>query len=481
MHTPGPIPAHSLSAVQGRQVLVLVLQMGVEPEQVELSVHCTHAPLGAQVVWPAKLEQSLAPEHLRHVFVFVLQIGVLPEHVLLSVHWTHLFVVVLQTLVEPVQALALVSVHCTQAPLAQAPRAASFSVPHSESPAQPLHLSSLPHRGVGFAQFAADVHCTQLLVLGSQAGVLPVHFAEFASVHWTHAPLDAQAKRSGSFKSTHSDSLPQAWHLSLVPQIGVAPEQFAADVHCTQRLSLASHTGVAPVHAVPFVAVQSTHAPPGAQAPRAASAKPAQSVSAAHAWHLSLVPQMGVAPAQLAAVVHCTQAFTLASQTGVPPVHLVAFVAVHCTQAPLIAHATRAGSPNPAHSVSLAHAWHFSVSAQIGVAPEQLAADVHCTQRLVLRSHAGVAPEHEAPAVHCTHRPSARHAPAARSFAWHCWSVEHPTQEPFMQNDFAGSAHSPADVQAWASAALASILAPSTACASTIGIPSVSAPPTSKP
>jgi hypothetical protein len=35
---------HSLSAVHARQVFVVVLHTGVVPEQVVLSVHCTHAP-----------------------------------------------------------------------------------------------------------------------------------------------------------------------------------------------------------------------------------------------------------------------------------------------------------------------------------------------------------------------------------------------------------------------------------------------------
>ena len=45
IHTPGPIAEHSLSAVQAWQAFVVVLQMGVVPEQVLLSVHCTQAPV----------------------------------------------------------------------------------------------------------------------------------------------------------------------------------------------------------------------------------------------------------------------------------------------------------------------------------------------------------------------------------------------------------------------------------------------------
>jgi hypothetical protein len=45
MHTPGPMAEHSVSAVHERQAFVAVLQIGVAPEHVVLSVHCTHAPV----------------------------------------------------------------------------------------------------------------------------------------------------------------------------------------------------------------------------------------------------------------------------------------------------------------------------------------------------------------------------------------------------------------------------------------------------
>lgn len=45
MHTPGPMAEHSLSAVHERHVFVVVLQIGVVPEHVVLSVHATQAPV----------------------------------------------------------------------------------------------------------------------------------------------------------------------------------------------------------------------------------------------------------------------------------------------------------------------------------------------------------------------------------------------------------------------------------------------------
>lgn len=73
--------------MQARQVLVVVLQTGVVPEQVELSMHCTHAPLeehaGRAVSAAAHWADVVHPVH---VCVAVAQIGVAPEHVALVRH-----------------------------------------------------------------------------------------------------------------------------------------------------------------------------------------------------------------------------------------------------------------------------------------------------------------------------------------------------------------------------------------------------------
>jgi hypothetical protein len=57
--------AHWAAVVQPEHVLVVVLQMGVVPEQLALVRHCTHLP------------------------AVVSQTGVAPEHVELSVHCAH--------------------------------------------------------------------------------------------------------------------------------------------------------------------------------------------------------------------------------------------------------------------------------------------------------------------------------------------------------------------------------------------------------
>ena len=105
------MPVHSLSAAHLRQALVAVAQMGVVPEQVVLSLHCTQAPVTAHAVWPANPAQSLAAAQARQVFEAVAQIGALPEQLALVRHCTHVFVVVLHTAAAPAHLALLLAVH----------------------------------------------------------------------------------------------------------------------------------------------------------------------------------------------------------------------------------------------------------------------------------------------------------------------------------------------------------------------------------
>jgi hypothetical protein len=69
--------------------------------------------------------------------------------------------------------------------------------------------------------------------------------------------------------------------------------------HDAQVLVAVLHTGVAPVHAVLFVAEQTPHAPDVSQA----GVAPPQSLSPAHAWHvLVLVLHTGVVPTHAVAL-----------------------------------------------------------------------------------------------------------------------------------------------------------------------------------
>jgi hypothetical protein len=258
--------------------------MGVVPEQVLLSVHCTQAPLLAQAVWPAKPAQSPAAPQPRHVFVAVVQMGVVPEQVALVRHWTHLLVVVLQTEVLPVHLVLLLAVHWTQAPpAAHATRFASFNPAQSLSPAQAWHLSLLPHIGVVPLQLAAEVHWTQVLVVVSQAGVAPAHdVATVVAVHWTHWPSARHAGRA-ALLAWHCKSAVQAMHVLEDEQMGAATGQVVLATHPTQVFVPVSHTGVVPVHLALLVAVHGTQAPVAEHATRLGSLKPVQSISAVHA------------------------------------------------------------------------------------------------------------------------------------------------------------------------------------------------------
>ena len=68
------------------------------------------------------------------------------------------------------------------------------------------------------------------------------------------------------------------------------------------------------------------------------------------------VAQTGVAPEQLVLARHCTHLFVAVLHTAVVPLHWVLFEAVHWTQAPLAAHAERAGSLSALQSPSPAQA-----------------------------------------------------------------------------------------------------------------------------
>jgi hypothetical protein len=118
MQTPGPIAEHSLSAAHSRHAFVVILQIGAAPEQVELSVHWTHAPVlehaGCATSTAAHWDAVMQPVH---VLVPVEQMGVAPEQLALVRHCTHLFVAVSQTGVEPEH--VELSVHCTHAPVVE--------------------------------------------------------------------------------------------------------------------------------------------------------------------------------------------------------------------------------------------------------------------------------------------------------------------------------------------------------------------------
>ena len=100
---------------------------------------------------------------------------------------------------------------------------------------------------------------------------------------------------------------------------------------------------------------------------------------------------MGLAPAHCPEPRQPTQTPPAASQTGVVPPQVVAFVAEHAPHAPFGWHA----GVEPPQSTSATHARHRCVVVlHVGVVPEQLALVVQATQVAEAASQAGVAPEH---------------------------------------------------------------------------------------
>jgi len=255
---------HSLSAVHARQVFVVLLQMGVAPEQVELSVHCTHAPVAEHAGRVASAAAHSAPlVHPAHVFVAVLQIGVVSEQLALVRHWTHLFVVVSQTGVAPEH--VVLSVHWTQAPVAAHAGLVASAALHCAAVVQAPQVWLL-QIGVVPEQLVLVKHCTHLFVAVSQTGVAPEHVE--LSVHWTQVPAVEHAGSVASL-ARHSapvEHTPQRW---AVEQIGVVTGQVALVRHCTHLFVAVSQTGVAPEHAE--LSMHCTHAPVGAHTGRVGS------------------------------------------------------------------------------------------------------------------------------------------------------------------------------------------------------------------
>jgi hypothetical protein len=125
----------------------------------------------------------------------------------------------------------------------------------------------------------------------------------------------------------HSPSPAQARQVCVgTLHTGVVPPHCAFDRHGTQTAAAASQTGVAPLHAVAFVAEQMPQAPEVWQA----GVAPPHSLSPPQprqVWVLRL--QTGVVPPHCAFDTHGTHVPVVVKQTGVAPPHALAFVAEH--------------------------------------------------------------------------------------------------------------------------------------------------------
>ncbi len=114
----GVVPLHAASAKQPTQVEVVASQIDVVPTQrvAFVAEHWPHAPEGSHAGVEAVV-QSVSAAQARHTCVVVLHVGVVPEQSVLPRHATQLPVVVLQTPVVPVHWVLFVAEHAPHEPL----------------------------------------------------------------------------------------------------------------------------------------------------------------------------------------------------------------------------------------------------------------------------------------------------------------------------------------------------------------------------
>ena len=248
---------------------------------------------------PGAAVHSASAVHPRQVLVEMAQMGVVPPQVPLSVHWTHAPLLAQAGAVLPLVVHSVAVVHRVQ----------TWFVQMGVVPEQPAPVR----------------HCTHLFVVVSQTGVAPEQV--LFPVHWTQAPLVAQAGTAG-FLVAHWLGVLQAVQTFAV-QMGVSPEHPALVKHWTHLFVVVSQTGVAPEQVL--LSVHWTHVPVAEQAG-------VVGLLAAH-W-LAVVQavqtfavQMGVAPEHPALVRHCTHLFVVGSQTGVAPEQVL--LSMHWTQVPV--------------------------------------------------------------------------------------------------------------------------------------------------
>ncbi len=100
-------------------------------------VHCTHIP-DRHTFCPGMCPQSASAMHCVHACALQREAPAALQSPL-TLHCAHMFVVVSHTGVIPVQALALLAVHCTQAPLVVLQAGVAVRALQSLLPAQRVH------------------------------------------------------------------------------------------------------------------------------------------------------------------------------------------------------------------------------------------------------------------------------------------------------------------------------------------------------
>lgn len=393
---------HSLSAVQARQVFVALLQMGVAPEQLESSVHWTHAPVAehtgrfgsSAVHWDGPVQPA-------QVLVAVLQMGVAPEQLALVRHATQVFVDVSHFGVPPEHVES--SVHWTQAPVAaQAGLVASTALHWEGLVHAPQVLVVVLQMGAAPEQLALVTQATQVFVAVSQTGVVPGHVE--LSMHWTQAPVAEQAARAGSL-ARHSAELAQTPHTWAGEQMGAAAGHVPLVRHSTHLPAATSQTGAAAEQVE--LSAHCTHAPVAEQTGRAGSM----------AAHWAELAQGAQAPA--------------AEHTGACAGQVA--LVTQPTQVPVGEHIVRAGSARVAQSAELEQVEHTRAAEQMGACAGHVAPVRHWTHLPAVTSQTGVTPEQVGLSTHPTQAPVGEQAGRVGSAPAHCPDVAQAVQVPAEQ------------------------------------------------
>ena len=263
-----------------------------------VAVQAAQAPVGRQM--GAAAGQSAVLPQGRQVWLPLSQTGVVPPHWALDTQATQVPEVVSQTGVVSLQRVVLLA---EQTPHAPDGWQAGSAPPHSLSPPQPRQTwrdgSQIGADGV--VQSGSPRQATQVPLLVSHSGAVPVQALALLDEHWPQAPDGSQA----GVDPPHSLSAAQARHAWVaVLQTGVAPPQSPLLVQPTQVPEGTSQDGVAPPHAVTLLAEHWPQAPEGSQA----GVAPPQSPSRAQARQTCVPPsQMGVIPPHWALLTQETQ------------------------------------------------------------------------------------------------------------------------------------------------------------------------------
>ncbi|MFL5303690.1 MAG: hypothetical protein ACJ8F1_00680 [Polyangia bacterium] len=215
----GLVPLHWALLTQPTQVPFGTSQTGVEALQRVLFVaeQTPHAPDG----WHAGSAppHSLSVPQPRQVWVAPSQMGAIAVPQSLSLRQaTQVPLVVSQSAVVPVHAVAFVDEHWPQAP---DDSQAGVAPPHSPSPLQARQAwVAVLQTGVAPPHWVFDVQPTHVPAETSQAGVAPPQALTFVAEHWPHAPDGSQA----GVAPPQSPSRAQDRHTCVPPsQIGVVP------------------------------------------------------------------------------------------------------------------------------------------------------------------------------------------------------------------------------------------------------------------